>query len=171
MANNVKNILIDGQKVTANLHYLGDELVWVTVKGKEHIVPRKFWDGTVRSYKEPLGGPRYGRIEGDEEEGNKPPVSKTMLLNGIVLGITEIHSTPLWVTVRDSMGDSHILPREFFEGKVPCYITRQGRYDSHIRPPPHQELIQRIEYVLHSGYDATDRELLREALAALKERA
>ena len=162
-----KEFLIDGKKVTAKLSYRGMELVWVMVKGKEHIVPRTFWDGDLRTYTQPMGGPKYELVK----EGDVPKPSKTMLLNGIVLGITEIHSTPLWVTVRDSMGDSHILPREFFEGKVPCYITRQGRYDSHNRPPPHQELIQRIEYVLHSGYDATDRELLREALAALKERA
>lgn len=62
-----KAILIDGKRVTANLSYLGTELVWVSIKGTEHIVPRKFWDGHSRTYKEPVGGPNYRRIEGDEE--------------------------------------------------------------------------------------------------------
>lgn len=161
-----KEFLIDGKKVTANLSYRGMELVWVTVKGKEHIVPRTFWDGDLRVYTQPMGGPKYELAK--DEDVQKP--SKTMLLNGIVLGITETSSTDQWVTVRDTLGDTHILPRDFFEGSVPCYITRLGRYDVHNRPKPHQDIIERIEYVLHSGYDTNDRTLLREALAALKER-
>lgn len=97
--------------------------------------------------------------------------SKNILINGVVtdLRVEFVGDKILWL--RDAPGYLHILPKDFWEGKAPAteFSCDGNRYE--LCKSPHQELIQRIEYVLHSGYDATDRELLREALAALKERA
>lgn len=104
---------------------------------------------------------------------SKPKQTKNFLIDGVVTPLESIAMGAEWTWAKDNLGDTHVIPSGFFEGRVGAYITSRGRrYDQYgPKVSPHEDLIQRIEYVLHSGYDANDRELLREALVAIKEQA
>lgn len=96
---------------------------------------------------------------------------KRVLINGVSRRVTVKHlgANLVWIKERSKL-ITHIVSRDFWDGNVPAYQDTEGVKFERIEPVD-QNLIERIEYVLHSGYDANDRELLREALAALKEKA
>ena len=99
--------------------------------------------------------------------------TKNFLVDGVVTPLEATAVGAAWTWAKDNLGDTHIVPRDFFEGKVGCHFTARGkRYDQYGRTaPPHEDLINRIEYAIHSRYDADNWQLLQEAAAALKGQA
>lgn len=95
---------------------------------------------------------------------------KIINVDGYPTEMVEYNRGNQWVWVRDPDMGTHILPVGFWEGHKPRYRARSLVYVLPGTVGKDQTLIQRIEYALHSRYDADNRLLLEEALAALKEK-
>ncbi|WP_443699618.1 hypothetical protein [Pseudomonas sp.] len=96
---------------------------------------------------------------------------KTIIIDGVATEVEMYMRGDQWAWVRDPKGDTHILPIRFWAGSLPRWRSLAADYELPATVGKDQSLIQRIEYALHSRYDADNRLLLEEALAVLKEKA
>lgn len=94
---------------------------------------------------------------------------KTFLVDNVPTEFTETTRGTSYVWAVDKKGTTHTLSKVFWAGLVGSYRANGVLYELPVGKDP--SLIQRIEYALHSRYDADNRQLLEEALAVLKEKA
>lgn len=96
---------------------------------------------------------------------------KTIIIDGVPTELVEFQRGGRLMWAKEEHGLVHILPVKLWEGHSPRYRANSSVYELPGTVGKDQSLIQRIEYALHSRYDADNRQLLEEALALLKERA